>query len=149
MHDAARTRVERIAPMHNGPVVPEHHIADPPLMMPSVLFTRCIGPNLIQQRLRIFDRHSHYISVQASPEIKHFPTALRMLADNGMHSANGLTDVRYFFESLAQIAATRLARVVLNRQAFNPLPRPAGSLSSASYMLQKPVSPPTGGTSRA
>jgi hypothetical protein len=44
MHDAPRSRIERIAMMHDAPVVPDEDVAAPPGVMPRDLGARRMRP---------------------------------------------------------------------------------------------------------
>src|ERR1700730_11301130 len=49
MHDAPRTGVERVAPVHGAAIVPQHQIADAPHVLPGELRPRHVAPQLIEQ----------------------------------------------------------------------------------------------------
>ena len=85
MHDPPLARIERIAPVHYGPVVPEHNIADLPMMVPCVIFARRISPDLVEQRFGCIDWHSHDIGVQTPSQIEDFPSAFRMNTEDRVY----------------------------------------------------------------
>jgi hypothetical protein len=52
MEHAPRRGIERIAAMHDTAVVPHHHVAGAPLVVPGELRLRGVRPQLVEQRLR-------------------------------------------------------------------------------------------------
>jgi hypothetical protein len=48
--DPARSRIERISPVHGAAIVPEDKVAGPPNMRPAELFAVYLNPQLIKER---------------------------------------------------------------------------------------------------
>src|SRR5690242_10174824 len=70
VHDAPRPGIEGVAAMHRGPVVPKHHVARAPAMRPDILGPRRIGPELVEERLRLRELEAWNVGIAAAAEIE-------------------------------------------------------------------------------
>jgi hypothetical protein len=48
MHQAAALRIEFVAAVHDAAIVPQDEVADPPLLIPSQLRARRMGPERVE-----------------------------------------------------------------------------------------------------
>ena len=69
MHDPAPAGIERVAVVHHTAVVPHHHVADLPLVMPREKILRGVLPQHIEQRFRLGHFHPEYVSIAPPSEI--------------------------------------------------------------------------------
>ena len=67
MHDAARIRVERIAPVHGAAIIPHDEIADAPDVLPGELGAIDEAPELTEKRLGFRKLEPDQIGVAAAP----------------------------------------------------------------------------------
>jgi hypothetical protein len=56
MHDPALSLVECVSAMHAAAVVPDDHVADRPIVIPSELRSGGVGPQRIEQFFRFLKR---------------------------------------------------------------------------------------------
>src|SRR5882762_3656377 len=70
VHDAPGARVERVAAVHDAAVVPEHQVADPPLVAPRQGAGGGRLPDAIEQRVGLVERQSLEPRVAAPAEIQ-------------------------------------------------------------------------------
>src|SRR6185436_531219 len=81
VHQAPRRRVERVAAVQGAAVVPDHHVADAPLMAEDELRLRGVGPELVEQRLALGELESLDVAVAPPAEEQHLAPGLGMLAN--------------------------------------------------------------------
>ena len=63
--------------MHGAAVVPHHHVADLPLLMPVVLRQRAVVPELVEQGLAVGRRQAHDVAAEAPAEIERLAQGAR------------------------------------------------------------------------
>ena len=78
MHDPPRARIERVAPVHGAAIVPEHEIADAPLMPPRERFTCRLGPDFVEEGVGVVERQPFNICVAPSAQVQTSPPGFRM-----------------------------------------------------------------------
>ena len=120
MHDAARRRIERIAPMHGTAVIPQHEIADPPGMFPGELRACDEVPQFVEQCLGLRKLEAYQIRIAPAAEIKHAPPGVGMGADQRVHGPRRRSWIVGRGDALAQIAAAIIGTVVLDLQVGDP-----------------------------
>ncbi len=87
VHDAPRSRIERIAPVHDASVVPQDKVADAPAVSPGQRISSRRLPDTIEQRVRFLHRQSFEPRIAASSEIEMPPASLLMHADERMEGS--------------------------------------------------------------
>src|SRR5262245_55046061 len=85
VHDAARIRVERIAPVHGAAIIPHDEIADAPDVLPCKFRSINETPKFIEKRLRITKLESDQIGIAATAEIEHASGGVWVRAYERMH----------------------------------------------------------------
>src|ERR1051326_7824360 len=70
VHHPARARIERVAAVHRAAVVPHHEIARAPVVPPRQRVARRVRPDLVEQRVALFERHPLDVRVAPAPEIQ-------------------------------------------------------------------------------
>src|SRR5207237_1312475 len=87
VHDTPRARIERVAPVHHAPVVPQHQVASGPLVAPGQRVRGGRLPDAIEQRVGFIERQPFEPRVAASSEVEMTAAGFRMNADERMQRA--------------------------------------------------------------
>ena len=77
VHAAAAVAGEAVAAVHGAAVVPDDQIADLPPLGPGELVARGVRPELVQQRLALFERQRRDVGAEAAPEEQRLAPGLR------------------------------------------------------------------------
>jgi sodium-dependent dicarboxylate transporter 2/3/5 len=89
VHDAPRSWIERVSPVHHAAVVPQHEIANAPPVTPGQRLSGRGLPDAIEQCIRFLEPHSFEPRIAASPEIQMPPARFWMLTDERMEGPGG------------------------------------------------------------
>jgi sodium-dependent dicarboxylate transporter 2/3/5 len=84
MHDAPRARIERVAPVHDAAVVPEHQVAHAPLVAPRQRIGGGRLPDAVEQQVGLVERQPFEPRVAAPAEIQMPAPGLGMDTDERM-----------------------------------------------------------------
>src|SRR3981081_4080926 len=84
MHHAARVGIEGIAPVQGAAVIPDHEIADLPLLAECESRLRRMRPERIEQGLAFFELEPHDVAVAPPAEEKALAPGFRMRAHQPM-----------------------------------------------------------------
>src|SRR6185436_17552874 len=87
VHDAPGARVERVAAVHDAAIVPEHQVADPPLVAPRQGVGGGRLPDAIEQRVGLLQRQSLEPRVAAPAEIEVAASRFRVDGDERVERA--------------------------------------------------------------
>src|SRR5215472_13929493 len=68
VHDAAGLRIERIAPVQHGKIVPHQEVSDFPLVTQRKLRLRCMRPQGIKQRVALGHLETEHMGVRTTTE---------------------------------------------------------------------------------
>ena len=116
VHDAPRSRIERVAAVHDAAVVPQHEVAGAPLVAPRQRIGGRDVPDPIEQRVRLVERQPFEPRVAASAEIQMPSAGLRMHADERMQRAGRGARVVARRDAGADVSAAVVRAVVLDAQ---------------------------------
>src|SRR5262249_35124370 len=84
VHDAPCVGVEAITPMHHATVVPNNEIPHTPAMDPRKAHLASMGPQLVEQRLRLLDRHVVDVGIRPAAKIEDIVSGFGMRPDDRM-----------------------------------------------------------------
>jgi sodium-dependent dicarboxylate transporter 2/3/5 len=84
VHDAPRSRIERVAAVHDAAVVPQDEIAGAPAVTPGLRIGGSRLPDAIEERVGLVERQSLQPRVAASSEIQMLTSCLRVHTDERM-----------------------------------------------------------------
>src|SRR6476646_8346478 len=121
MHDAPRLRVERIAPVQYGKIVPHQHVAHLPFVAHGEARLRRVRPECVEQRFALRHFETDYVGIRAAAEKQRLTSSLRLSAHQGMMCADRQPDVSDFLGALAQHARAVGRRIVHRDLASNRL----------------------------
>ena len=97
-------RIERIAVMHRGSIVPDDEIAKPPTVRPNALIANRVCPQLIEQRFALVNVETNHPGAEAPPEIKALLAVLRNRSNHRMDRSGRFGDVTDLIEGRALCA---------------------------------------------
>src|SRR4030095_10819785 len=89
VHDAARSRIERVAAVHDAAGVPPDEIAGTPAMPPGLRVSSRRLPDAIEQRVGVVERQSLQPGIAPSSEIQMLPPCFRVHTDERMEGSGG------------------------------------------------------------
>src|SRR5438067_11810259 len=69
VHQAARARIERVAPVHRAAVVPQHEITGAPVVPPGQRVARRMRPHVVQQRVALLEPQAFDLRVAPAPAL--------------------------------------------------------------------------------
>jgi sodium-dependent dicarboxylate transporter 2/3/5 len=133
VHDAPRSRIERVASVHDAPVVPQDEVAGAPPVAPRQRIGGSHVPDAIEQRVRFVERQSLEPRIAAPSEIEMPAAGFRMDADEGMQRAGRGARVVARRDARAEIAAAVVRAVMLDTQ------RERGGAQRFGLRLPRPV----------
>jgi solute carrier family 13 (sodium-dependent dicarboxylate transporter), member 2/3/5 len=116
MHDAPRSRIERVAAVHDAAVVPQDEIAGAPAVTPGVRVSSRRLPDAIEQGIGFIERQSLQPRVAASSEIEMLPSCLRVHTDERMECSRGRAWIVCRRDPGADISAAVVRPVMLDAQ---------------------------------
>src|SRR5262245_43265139 len=116
VHDAPRSRIEGVAPVHDAAVVPQHEIAGAPLVTPGQRLSRRRLPDAVEHRIGLVDRQSLEPRVPASSEIQVPSACLRMCTDERMEGSRGGAGIVGGRDAGANVSAAIVRAVMLDAQ---------------------------------
>jgi solute carrier family 13 (sodium-dependent dicarboxylate transporter), member 2/3/5 len=116
VHDAPRSRIERVAPVHDAAVVPQDEVARVPGVTPGVRIGGRRLPDAIEQRSGRIERQSLQPRVAASSEIQMLPSCLRVHTDERMECSGGRVWIVGRRDAGADISAAVVRPVMLDAQ---------------------------------
>jgi solute carrier family 13 (sodium-dependent dicarboxylate transporter), member 2/3/5 len=116
VHDAPRSRIERVASVHDAAVVPQDEIASSPAVTPGLRIGGSRLPDAIEQRVGRIERQSLQPRVAASSEIQMLPSRLRVHADERMECSGRPAWIVGRRDASADISAAVVRPVMLDAQ---------------------------------
>src|SRR6266550_1456146 len=116
VHDAPRSWIERVAAVHDAPVVPQDEVAGAPLVTPGQRIGGGHVPDAIEQRVRFVEWQPLEPRIAAPSEIEMPASGLRMDADERMQRAGRGARVVARREARAEIPAAVVRAVMLDTQ---------------------------------
>jgi len=116
VHDAPRSRIERVAPVHNAAVVPQDEIARAPVMTPGLGIGGRRLPDAIEEGVGRLERQSLQPRVAASSEIQMLPSGLRVHTDERMECSRSRARIVGRRDAGADISAAVVRPVMLDVQ---------------------------------
>ena len=84
VHDAPRSRIERVAAVHDAAVVPQDEIAGAPVVTPGQRISRGRLPNAVEHCVRLVERQSLEPRIAASSKVQMPAARFRMRTDEWM-----------------------------------------------------------------
>ena len=87
VHNAPRSGIERVAAVHDAPVVPQHEVADAPLMAPRQRLRGRHVPDAIEQRIGFIERQPFEPRVASATQVEMSASGFWMDADERMKRA--------------------------------------------------------------
>ena len=120
VHDAPRSRVERIAAVHDAAVVPQDEISDAPLMAPRQRIRRGKFPDPIEQGVGLVERQPFEPRIAPTSEIQMLAPRLRMDADQRVQRAGSGTRIVSRRDAHADVSAAVVRAVVLDPHRERP-----------------------------
>jgi solute carrier family 13 (sodium-dependent dicarboxylate transporter), member 2/3/5 len=117
VHDAPRSRIERVATVHDAAVVPQDEIAGAPAVTPRLRVGGRRFPDAIEQHVGRLERQPLEPRVAASSEIQMLPSCLRVHADERMECSGGHAWIVGRRDAGADISAAVVRPVMLDAQA--------------------------------
>jgi len=116
VHDAPGARVERVAAVHDAAVVPEHQVADPPLVAPRQGAGGGRLPDAIEQRVGLVERQSLEPRVAAPAEIQVAASRFGVDGDEQVERAWRGARIVARRDAGADVAAAVVGAVVLDAE---------------------------------
>ena len=116
VHDAPGARVERVAAVHDAAIVPEHQVADPPLVAPRQGVGGGRLPDAIEQRVGLLQRQSLEPRVAAPAEIEVAASRFRVDGDERVERARRGSRIVARRDAGADVSAAVVGAVVLDAQ---------------------------------
>src|SRR5260221_260607 len=101
MHYAARIGIEGIAPVQGAAVIPDHEIADFPLLAECESRLRRMRPERIEQRLAFLELEPHDVAVAPPAEEQALAPGFRMRAHQPMVCAGSAARIRQLLAAKA------------------------------------------------
>ena len=117
VHDAPRSRIERVATVHDAAVVPQDEIASAPLVTPRKRISCRDLPDAIEQRVRFIERQPLEPRVAASSEIQMPSARFRMCTDERMECSGRGPWIVGRRDAGADVSAAVVRAVVLDPQS--------------------------------
>jgi solute carrier family 13 (sodium-dependent dicarboxylate transporter), member 2/3/5 len=116
VHDAPRSRIERVAPVHDAAVVPQDEIASAPLVTPGQRIDGRRLPDAVEHRVGLVERPSLEPRVAASPEIQMTSVRFPMQTDERMECSRGGAWIVGRRDAGADVSAAVVGPVMLDAQ---------------------------------
>ncbi len=123
VHDAPRPGVERIPAVHDAAVVPQHQIADAPVVAPRERIGGGDVPDAIEQRVRFVERQPFEPGIAAAAEIEMATPRFRMDADERMQGAGRGAGIISRRDAGADVSAAVVRAVMLDAQRLRGRPQ--------------------------
>jgi solute carrier family 13 (sodium-dependent dicarboxylate transporter), member 2/3/5 len=117
MHDAPRSRIERVAAVHDAAVVPQDEIAGAPAMTPGLRVSSRRLPDAIEQRVGIIERQSLQPGITPSSEIQMLASGFRVHTDERMEGSGCGARIVGRRDAGADISAAVVRPVMLDAQS--------------------------------
>src|SRR5262245_55651458 len=116
VHDAPRSRIDRVAAVHDAAVVPQDEIAGAPAMTPGLRIGSSRLPDAIEQRVGIVERQTLQPRIAPSPEIQMLTSCLRVHTDEGMECSGCRAWIVGRRDAGADVSAAVVRPVMLDAQ---------------------------------
>jgi hypothetical protein len=116
VHDAPRSRIERVAPVHDAAVVPQHEIASAPPVTPGQRISGRRLPDAVEHRVGLVERQPFEPRVAASSEIQMPSARLRMHTDERMECSGRPAWIVGRRDAGADVSAAVVRPVMLDAQ---------------------------------
>jgi hypothetical protein len=116
VHDAPRSRIERIAPVHDAAVVPQHEIAGAPLVPPGQRLSRRRLPDAVEHRVGLVEGQSFEPRVPAASEIQMPSAGFGMCTDERMQGSGGGAGIVGGRDAGANVSAAVVGAVMFDAQ---------------------------------
>ena len=126
VHDAPRSRIERVAPVHDAAVVPEDEIAGAPVMTPRQRVGSRNLPDAIEQRVGFIERQPFEPRVAPASEIQMASAGFRMHADQRVQRAWRDAWIVGRSDASTDVSAAVVRAVVLDAHRERPRPEVVG-----------------------
>jgi len=120
VHDAPRAGVERVAPVHDAAVVPQHEISHAPSMAPRQRVRGGEFPDTIEQVVGVVQRQPFEPRIAPASEIQMLAACLGMHTDERMQGAGSTTRIVGWNNARADVAAAVVRAVVLDAHRERP-----------------------------
>jgi len=114
VHDAPRSRIERVAAVHDAAVVPQDEVAGTPAVTPGLRIGGRHLPDAIEQRVGCLERQPLEPRIATSSEIEMLPSGLRVHADERMECSGGRAWIVGRHDAGAGISAAVVRAVMLD-----------------------------------
>ena len=116
VHDAPRSRIERVATVHDAAVVPQDEIAGAPLVTPGQRISGGRLPDSVQHRVGLVDRQSLEPRVAPPSEIQMVAAGFRMHADERVEGSGRGARIVGRRDAGADVPAAVVRAVMLDAQ---------------------------------
>src|SRR5262249_7671010 len=114
VHDAPGLRIERIASVQHGKIVPQQESSELPPVAEGEPRLRRMRPQSIEQRLTLGHLKAEHVSVRTTPQKERLAAGGGLGADQWMASPHCLPNVRNWLVALAEHSRT-VGRCVVHR----------------------------------
>jgi sodium-dependent dicarboxylate transporter 2/3/5 len=116
VHDSPRSRIERVAAVHDAAVVPQDEIAGAPLVTPGQRIGRCRVPDAVEHCVGLVERQSLEPRVAASSKIEMPAARFGMHTDERVEGSGGGPRIIGRRDASAEVSAAVVRAVVLDAQ---------------------------------
>ena len=116
VHDAPRSRIERVAAVHDAAVVPQDEIAGAPVVTPGQRISRGRLPNAVEHCVRLVERQSLEPRIAASSKVQMPAARFRMHTDERVEGSGGGVRIVGRRDASADVSAAVVRAVMLDAQ---------------------------------
>ena len=116
VHDAPRSRIERVAAVHDAAVVPQDEIAGAPVVTPGQRISRGRLPNAVEHCVRLVERQSLEPRIAASSKVQMPAARFRMHTDERVEGSGGGARIVGRRDASADVSAAVVRAVMLDAQ---------------------------------
>ena len=116
VHDAPRSRIERVAAVHDAAVVPQDEIAGAPVVTPGQRISRGRLPNAVEHCVRLVERQSLEPRIAASSKVQMPAARFRMHTDERVEGSGGGARIVGRRDPCSDVSAAVVGAVMLDAQ---------------------------------
>ena len=116
VHDAPRSRIERVAAVHDAAVVPQDEIAGAPVVTPGQRISRGRLPNAVEHCVRLVERQSLEPRIAASSKVQMPAARFRMHTDERVEGSGGGARIVGRRDPCSDVSAAVVRAVMLDAQ---------------------------------
>jgi len=116
VHDAPRSRIERVAAVHDAAVVPQDEIAGAPVVTPGQRISRGRLPNAVEHCVRLVERQSLEPRIAASSKVQMPAARFRVHTDERVEGSGGGARIVGRRDASADVSAAVVRAVMLDAQ---------------------------------